>query len=230
MTSGTVAPISLGAAAEQGFPLVQRVGMFGGAFDPPHVAHRELAEVALTQLGLDVLHILPTGQAWHKARPLTSAEHRLAMCELAFGDLLKVCIDPRETLRAGPSYTADTLAELAEAYPGAELYLVMGADQLLAFKHWVRWTEVLDLARLAVAHRAPQSALQDAHPLDLAAADLSGVDVPFVSLSMPLHHVSATSIRAQASGASQHDPSLDRLVSADVASYISLHHLYQEPS
>ncbi len=230
MNAGAGAPISLGAVAEQGFPLVQRVGMFGGAFDPPHVAHRELAEVALTQLGLDVLHILPTGQAWHKARPLTPAHHRLAMCEQAFGDLMKVCIDPRETLRPGPSYTADTLAELAETYPGAELYLVMGADQLLAFKHWVRWTEVLDLARLAVAHRAPQSNLQEAHPLDLDAADLSGVDVPFVPLSMPLHHVSATSIRAQASGASQHEPSLDRLVSADVASYISLHHLYQEPS
>lgn len=230
MISGADASVALGPVAEQGFPLVQRVGMFGGAFDPPHVAHRELAEVALTQLGLDVLHILPTGQAWHKARPLTSAEHRLAMCEQAFGDLPKTRIDPRETLRAGPSYTADTLTELAEAYPGAELYLVMGADQLLAFKQWVRWTEVLDLARLAVAHRAPLISVLDPHPLDLDAADLSGVDVPYVALSMPLHHVSATSIRARASGASQHDPSLDRLVSADVASYISLHHLYQDPS
>ena len=230
MSSGAGVPISLGAVAEQGLPLVQRVGMFGGAFDPPHVAHRELAEVALTQLGLDVLHVLPTGQAWHKARPLTPAEHRLAMCEHAFGDLLKARVDPRETLRAGPSYTADTLSELADEYPGAELYLVMGADQLLAFKQWVRWTEVLDLARLAVAHRAPQSSTLDPHPLDLDPADLSGVDVPYLSLSMPLHHVSATSIRAQASGASQRDASLDRLVSADVASYISLHHLYQDPS
>ncbi len=230
MSAGAGASVGLGVVVEQGFPLVQRVGMFGGAFDPPHVAHRELAEVALAQLGLDVLHILPTGQAWHKARPLTPAHHRLAMCELAFGDLSRVRIDPRETLRAGPSYTADTLTELAEAYPGAELYLVMGADQLLAFKQWVRWTEVLDLARLAVAHRAPESAMQDPHPLDLDAADLSGVDVPYVALSMPLHHVSATTIRARASGASQQDPSLDRLVSADVAGYISLHHLYQEPS
>lgn len=230
MSAGAGASVVLPAAAEQGFPLVQRVGMFGGAFDPPHVAHRELAEVALAQLGLDVLHILPTGQAWHKARPLTPAHHRLAMCEQAFGDLPRTHIDPRETLRAGPSYTADTLAELAEAYPGAELYLVMGADQLLAFKQWVRWTEVLDLARLAVAQRAPQSAALEPHPLDLDAADLSGVDVPFVALSMPLHHVSATSIRAQAAGAVRPGTGLEHLVSADVASYISLHHLYQEPS
>jgi len=105
--------------------------MFGGAFDPPHLAHRALAEAALDQLGLDALHMMPTGQAWHKARSLTSAEHRIAMCQLAFDDLPRTRIDTRETTRQGPSYTADTLAELAREYPGATLYLVLGADQLL---------------------------------------------------------------------------------------------------
>ena len=67
-----------------------RVGMFGGAFDPPHWAHRSLAETALSQLALDVLHILPTGQAWHKSRTLTPSAHRVAMCELAFAGLCGV--------------------------------------------------------------------------------------------------------------------------------------------
>ncbi|TNF55356.1 MAG: nicotinate-nicotinamide nucleotide adenylyltransferase, partial [Burkholderiales bacterium] len=53
-----------------------RVGMFGGAFDPPHLAHLRLAQAALSQLGLQRLHIVPTGQAWHKSRTLTAAQHR----------------------------------------------------------------------------------------------------------------------------------------------------------
>ena len=90
-----------------------RVGMFGGAFDPPHWAHRALAETALGQLRLDHLHILPTGHAWHKPRQLSPAEHRVAMCKLAFDGLLNIHFDEREIHREGPSYTADTLAEAA---------------------------------------------------------------------------------------------------------------------
>ena len=217
-----------GRVIAQCLPLPQRVGVFGGSFDPPHVAHRELAEAALAQLGLDVLHIMPTGQAWHKARQLSAAEHRLAMCELAFGDLQKVRIDPRETLREGPSYTADTLAELAAQYPGAELYVVLGADQLLAFKTWKRWAEVLDLATLAVAQRPVSD--PTGPPGAAQAADFSAVEVPFVALAMPLHHISATAIRARASTANGQGPDFDRLVSDGVASYISTYSLYQDPT
>ena len=228
LIAGGMAAHSVGIAAEPCAYVVRRVGMFGGAFDPPHLAHRELAEVAIDQLGLDVLHILPTGLAWHKARPLSDAEHRLAMCKQTFGDIAKACVDTRETLRVGPSYTADTLIELANEYPGAELFMVIGADQLLVFKNWVRWKEVLDLATLAVAQRPSQG--PDAASEHGLAADISQVDVPFVSLNMPLHHISATAIRARASAANGHGPDLDRLVSDDVASYISTHSLYQDPS
>jgi cytidyltransferase-like protein len=65
----------------------QRIGVFGGAFDPPHNAHIALAEAALAQLDLAELHVVPTGQAWHKSRTLTSKEDRLAMARLAFGEL-----------------------------------------------------------------------------------------------------------------------------------------------
>jgi nicotinate-nucleotide adenylyltransferase len=205
---------------------IQRVGMFGGAFDPPHTAHRALAQAALDQLRLDVLHVMPTGQAWHKARTLSPAHHRIAMCEAAFGDLPRVRIDRRETERQGPSYTADTLAELRAEYPAATLYLVLGADQLLAFKSWVRWEEVLSLATLAVANR-PTNIGAQALRGDAPLTDLSGVDVPFASLRMPLQHVSATALRARLATEPADDPSLDLLVPDAVASYISQHHLYQ---
>jgi len=207
----------------------QRVGMFGGAFDPPHTAHRALAQAALEQLGLDVLHVMPTGQAWHKARTLSAARHRIAMCEAAFGDLPRVRIDRRETERHGPSYTADTLAELRAEYPQATLYLVLGADQLLAFKSWVRWEEVLSLATLAVANR-PTNIGAQALRGDAPLTDLSGVDLPFVPLRMPLQHISATALRAKLATEPADDPSLDLLVPDAVASYISQNHLYQTPT
>lgn len=203
-----------------------RVGMFGGSFDPPHLAHRELAETAVQQLGLDVLHVLPTGQAWYKTRPLSAAAHRLAMCQCAFGDLAHVSLDDRETHREGPSYTADTLAELAREYPGAQLYLILGADQLLAFKTWVRWEEVLQCATLAVANRAMQLGAES--PLQSAVQqDLASVGLPFVPLHMPLRHISATAVRAHVRGQSRRFPDLDVLVPEGVARYISDHHLYE---
>jgi nicotinate-nucleotide adenylyltransferase len=207
----------------------RRIGMFGGAFDPPHLAHRALAEAALEQLGLEALHIMPTGQAWHKARALTPAEHRVAMSQLAFGDLPRTRIDTRETTRQGPSYTADTLAELAREYPGAELYLVLGADQLLAFKSWVRWAEVLERAQLAVASRALDIGADAAFD-QREEMDLSAVDLPFVRLSMPLTNISASAVRARVEQPATQSAVIARLVPAGVASYISDHSLYQDPS
>lgn len=206
-----------------------RVGMFGGAFDPPHWAHRALAEAALAQLGLDVLHILPTGLAWHKSRVLSPAEHRLAMCQLAFGDLPNIRIDAREMQREGPSYSADTLRELAAEYPGAQLFLVLGADQLLAFKSWIRWPEVLQQATLAVANRATNIGA-DAAPDQDQEMDLSGIDLPFERLAMPLKNISASAVRARFEQPVSRSGSLEVLVPEAVAGYISLHHLYQNPS
>ena len=207
----------------------QRIGVYGGAFDPPHQAHRALAEAALTQLQLDLLLVLPTGQAWHKARALTEAEHRLAMCRLAFGDLPRTRVDPRETRRSGPSYTADTLAELRREWPRAELFLILGADQLLAFKTWMRWPEVLQMAQLAVANRAThigEDALDSAH----READLSSVDLPFTRLDMPLTNISATAVRARFGQPMGRAGAHAALVPPAVASYISQHHLYQTPT
>lgn len=210
-------------------PQALRVGVFGGAFDPPHLAHRELAATAVQQLGLDVLHILPTGQAWHKTRRLTPAEHRLAMCEQAFAGIPHLRLDDREVRREGPSYTADTLSELATEYPGAHLFLVLGADQLLAFQTWVRWQEVLQRATLAVANRAMHIGA-DADPDQQLPQDLAGAGVSFVALDMPLRNISATAVRARVHGQSRRFPDLDVLVPAGVARYISEHHLYETPT
>jgi nicotinate-nucleotide adenylyltransferase len=207
----------------------RRVGMFGGAFDPPHWAHCELAKTALDQLQLDVLHILPTGHAWHKSRVLSAASDRVAMCRLAFSDLPRVHLDEREIHRQGPSYTADTLGELHQEYPGAQLFLILGADQLLAFKQWVRWQEVLELSTLAVANRATNIGA-DARLDQASETDLTGVDLPFERLSMPLKNISASAVRARVSQPESRTGALEVLVPEAVASYISQHSLYQTPT
>jgi nicotinate-nucleotide adenylyltransferase len=191
--------------------------MFGGAFDPPHVAHVALATAAVEQLHLDRLHIIPTGFAWHKSRVLTDAAHRLAMCELAFAQVPGVCVDARETLRTGPTYTADTLLELRSQYPGAEIFLVIGEDQAKSLAQWHRIGDVLNNAIICVAAR-PDSASRAGHD-DSEALEIPGMR----TLNMPLSSVSATEIRHTVAQGQDLTP----LVFESVARYIEQHHLYQ---
>ena len=207
-----------------------RIGLFGGAFDPPHDAHLALARAAIDQLALDRLHVLPTGDAWHKSRPLSPGADRLAMCRLAFADLPRVRVDDRELRRDGATYTIDTLAEVAAEHPDAELFLIVGADQLQQFPTWHRWQDILSRATLAVANRAEHigtDALSPAH----RPSNLSAVEIPFVTLAMAPLNVSATALRRHMQQ-DWLDGVLDDvpLVSPAVAGYISTHNLYQNHS
>lgn len=194
-----------------------KLGVFGGSFDPPHAGHRALAEAALQQLQLDQLRIVPTGQAWHKARPLSRAEHRLAMAELAFADLPRVTVDGRETQRIGPSYTVDTLRELQAESPGAQLFLLIGQDQAEALPTWHAWTTVVELATIVVAAR------ENAAGTVGRFVPPAGLERRFIQLHSPLLPVSATAIRQRAAQGQGTAP----LVSEAVARYIVLHHLYR---
>ena len=198
-----------------------RLGVYGGAFDPPHLAHRALAQAAVEQLKLDSLLILPTGQAWHKDRALTPAHHRLAMTRLAFHDLPKSRVDDRETRRAGPTYTVDTLRELAQENPAAQLFLVMGADQAKSLHTWHEIEAIYRLAIIAVAERdAPDLPLTQSQARSQAKDP--AIQGDFRAIVLPLLPHSATDIRTRvASGQSP-----DALVCAGVASYIQKNHLY----
>ena len=191
-----------------------RVGMFGGAFDPPHRAHVALARAAIEQLKLDRLCVMPTGQAWHKDRTLTSAEHRLALTRLAFDGVPNVEVDDRELRRAGPTYSVDTLRELHDEHPVAQLYLLMGDDQAAGFTHWMAWQEIARMAVLCVAGRGPGSGLA-------ALRALPGVRVEALQWAqMP---ESATEIRSRLAAGQD----IADLVEPAVASYIESQHLYK---
>ncbi len=198
----------------------KRVGIFGGAFDPPHNAHVALAQTALAALELDALHVIPTGQAWHKARTLSAPEHRLAMTQLAFEGVPRVVVDSRELDRTGPTFTIDTLRALQTENPDAQLYLIMGADQFAAFRQWHQWQAIAEIAIICIAARTR---------FDWAEGQFDAykeLKNRFLSLPMPQMPVSATQIRQLlASGAGESDVT-GEMVSEAVARYISLHRLY----
>lgn len=204
----------------------QRIGLFGGAFDPPHDAHVALARAAIDELRLNRLHIAPTGDAWHKTRPLSPGVHRLAMCRLAFADVPHVVVDDRELLRDGPTYTIDTLTELQAEYPGAALFLQIGADQAAAFHTWRRAADILRIATLSIAVRADPSGVAGQFdlndPLPGLMVDAARVRV----LGLPAMPHSATDVRRRVAAGLP----IDHLVPAPVAGYIADNHLYQAPT
>jgi nicotinate-nucleotide adenylyltransferase len=192
----------------------QRVGMFGGAFDPPHRAHVALAQAAVAQLALDRLFIFPTGDAWHKARTLSPAGQRLAMARLAFEVVPNTTVDDRELHRGGPTYSVDTLRELRSEFPDSELFLLMGEDQAAGFTRWQAWQEVAALAVLCVAGRGTGEGVA-------ALRAVPGVRLRI--LELPQMPDSATDIRARLTRGQD----IAQLVEPAVASYIESQHLYQ---
>ena len=196
----------------------RRIGVFGGAFDPPHLAHLALVRSALEALQLDEVRVLPTGLAWHRSGRLTDAAHRLAMTRLTFASLPQVVVDDREIRRTGPSYTVDTLGEIAAEQPGAQLYLLIGDDQRRSLPAWHRIGEIARLAIICAAARDPQVAAWHA-----GQSDASAVPGPEIQpLPMPLMPISATDIRERLS----RQTGVDGLVAPAVERYIHEHHLY----
>ncbi len=133
----------------------QRVGILGGAFNPPHLGHLWLAQEAHARLGLDRVLLVPFGQAPH--RVLTAdpgPAQRLRMAQLAAGGDDRLGVSAIEVDRPGPSYMADTLTLLREIEPATELTLILGADQATRLRSWHEPEAVLEQARVAVADRA----------------------------------------------------------------------------
>ncbi len=191
------------------------MGIYGGAFDPPHKAHVALARAAQQQLSLSQLRVIPTGDAWHKTRTLTHATHRRRMAELAFAALPGVVVDPIEMQRTGPSYTLDTLQALQLSQPADQWWLVLGQDQLERLPTWHGWQTLLAGVHLAVAPRGsgPCQLPPGAQPLDFRVLEF----VPQV--------VSATALREAATHGRL--PALADELPTPVMQYIMTHQLYQ---
>ena len=200
------------------------LGVFGGTFDPIHLAHLAVAQEAAEALGLERVVFVPAGQPPHKPdREITPAEHRLAMVELAIAGNDRFAVDRLEIDRDGPSYTVDTLEAFHAARLGAgvswDLVLVVSAEAFLGLMTWRSPRRILELARIVVAPR-------DGYPA--AGPDFLGAHLPDLAdratfLDSPRLRLSASELRARA-GAGR---SLRYLVPDAVAAYIDDHALYR---
>ncbi len=132
-----------------------KLGIYGGTFDPPHKGHSTAASAAIKKLGLDKLLIIPAAQPPHKKLPndVPSAEIRFELARLEMAGVKKAIVSDIEIIRGGRSYTVDTVLEVAEKYPDADLYLLMGTDMLLSFEAWRDFRVIMDKATLAVFSR-----------------------------------------------------------------------------
>jgi len=139
-----------------------RLGIFGGTFDPPHVGHVAVAEDVARYLELDRLIWVPAGDPPHKPeQPLSPAGLRLEMTRAAVADRPRFEVSEIELLRAGPSYTVDTLGAFRADYPSARLFLVLGADQVRTLATgWREPATILELATLALMDRLGEDAVE----------------------------------------------------------------------
>ncbi|MFN2300762.1 MAG: nicotinate (nicotinamide) nucleotide adenylyltransferase, partial [Gammaproteobacteria bacterium] len=130
-----------------------RIGIFGGTFDPVHCGHLRAMVELRDELALNEVRVVPCGVPPHRAEPRASAQARLAMLDVALADLPGFSVDRRELERPGPSYMVDTLVSMRADWPEAALWLLLGHDAFCTLPQWRRWRELFSLANVGVARR-----------------------------------------------------------------------------
>ncbi len=132
------------------------IGIFGGTFDPVHYGHLRAALEALESLKLRDFRLLPAGTPPHRANTFASAEHRLAMLNLALSRYPELQVDDREVRRVGSSFMVDTLKEIRAEEGEAPILLMIGQDAANVLDQWHEWEALFDLAHLVIMRR-PES-------------------------------------------------------------------------
>jgi nicotinate-nucleotide adenylyltransferase len=199
---------------------VARIGLLGGTFNPPHLAHLVCAQEAHLQLGLDRVVFVPVFEPPHK-RPEADpgVEHRVALCRHAIGDDERFAVSRLDADRPGPSFTVDTLRRLNLSTPQDELTFIIGGDMAQALPTWHEPESVLALAELGVAEREGVRRADITERL----AGLAGADrIRF--FDMPRLDISSSLIRRRVATRRP----IRYLVPDAVAAYIAEHRLYQE--
>ena len=131
----------------------QKIGVFGGTFDPVHEGHVGLAEFVIDQDIVDSILFLPAAHPPHKSRAVAPFSHRVAMLETAISARPEMAVSSLESRRHGPSYTVDSLRALQLELSNSRLFFLLGADSLLELHLWYNFTELFTLAELVVVPR-----------------------------------------------------------------------------
>lgn len=198
-----------------------RLGVLGGTFNPPHLAHLLCASEAADQLGLDRVLLVPAHEPPHKeVHDDPGAAVRAELCDLAVSGDDRLAVSRIELERGGRSFTVDTLRALRELHPGDELWFIAGGDMAMSLPTWHEPGEILHLSRLAVAERSG-AVRQDI--LGRLRAELPGAEARIDFFAMPRVDVSSSEIRRRAA----EGRSVRYLVPEAVARHIAERGLYR---
>jgi nicotinate-nucleotide adenylyltransferase len=200
---------------------VRRLGILGGTFDPIHHGHLLAAEEAFHQLSLDRVLFVPAGLPPHKpARPISSADHRLRMVELAITGKPHFALSRVDVDRPGLSYTVDTLELLRATWgPDPRFFFIEGNDSLSDIACWYRPQRLIELCELAVVARPGSQ-------IDLPELErrLPGISRRIHWVKIPLLEISSSDLRARVRAGR----SISYLVPREVEAYIQEHRLYRD--
>src|SRR6188768_1730990 len=187
-----------------------RLGVMGGTFDPIHHGHLVAASEVAQSFDLDEVIFVPTGQPWQKG-PVTTGEHRYLMTVIATASNPRFTVSRVDIDREGPTYTIDTLRDLHEARPDAELFFITGADALAHILTWKDSEELFELAQFIGVTRPGYELSESGLPAER-------VDL----MEVPAMAISSTDCRERVHAG---EP-VWYLVPDGVVQYISKHHLY----
>ena len=207
------------------------IGIFGGTFDPIHHGHLRVALELYQQLGLDEVRFIPCRQPPHRSMPQASDAQRLTMLQLALAGQSGFVIDQRELRREGPSYMVDTLASIRAEVGDVPVCLIVGADAFAKLAGWHRWSHLIELAHIVVAHRPGSAFLLEDELLTLY--QQCQIDDPNEMVRVPAGHIlrfqvtqldiSSAKIREELANGR----SVRYLLPEDVWAYIQQQGLYQ---
>ncbi len=193
--------------------MAERVGIMGGTFDPIHHGHLVAASEVAALFDLDEVVFVPTGDPWQKTgREVSTAEHRYLMAVIATASNPRFWVSRVDIDRPGPTYTVDTVRDIAALYPDAELFFITGADALGQILSWKDSEELLSMARFVGVTR-PGYVLTDDH---LPRDSVTLLDVPALAIS-------STDCRARVAVGNP----VWYLVPDGVVQYINKHRLYR---
>lgn len=197
---------------------MERIGIFGGSFDPPHIGHMQAAKQAIEALRLDRLLMIPARIAPHKKGSVAEPQHRLAMLRIASEGLPNTTVSDLELQREGASYTYETVAAVRALHPDAEIFLLMGSDMLLSFQNWKHPEKILAQVTLAVFCRGNKG---EKAAIAAKKAELEQQGHQVICLENKVVDISSTQMRRLLAF-----QCADEFLPAGVGDYIRAHGLY----
>lgn len=197
------------------------IGIFGGAFNPVHNGHLNLAKNYFIDLNLDKIIFIPTSVPPHKTSDnLADAQDRINMLSLAVSDNRDYEISTIEFERTGKSYTYDTLRQLRSIYPHDKFFLIIGADQFMTFHHWYKYESILQMVTICTSAREDEN--EKKRMLDYAKS-IPAFDGKYYICDKPVLKLSSSMVRSKV----KNNEDISSLVPYKVCDYISEKGLYR---